>query len=286
MIINHNIGAMNTHRRLSLNTENASKSMEKLSSGQRINRAADDAAGLSISEKMRSQIRGLGQASRNAQDGISLVQTAEGALNEVSDMLVRAKELAVQASSGTYNASDLKAINDEYTALKSAIDDTATKTKFNGNTLLNLTSGSTTAGGAKGNYEVTIQIGVDKGDEVKITNGDIQATTASGLGLSKTGTGMSSSAAAQNELAKIDTAIGKVNQLRSDYGAVQNRLEHTRNNVDTTTENLQAAESRVRDVDMAKEMMKFTKDNILTQAATSMLAQANQQPQGVLSLLR
>ncbi|MED1791107.1 flagellin [Brevibacillus nitrificans] len=272
MRINHNLSAMNTHRQLSINDSNSSKSMEKLSSGYRINRAADDAAGLSISEKMRSQIKSLNQASRNAQDGVSLVQTAEGAMTEISDMLTRAKELMVEASNGTYNTSDIGAIASEYKALQDAIDDIAGKTTFNG---INLLDGTNASG-------VKIQYGGKTGENLTINAVDVTVST---LGLSG-GASITTNALADTELDKIETAIGKVNKARSDFGAVQNRLEHTQRNLDATSENLQSAESRIRDVDMAKEMSEFTKNNILSQAATSMLAQANQQPQNVLSLLR
>ncbi|HEX7055736.1 MAG TPA: flagellin [Bacilli bacterium] len=265
MIINHNINAMDAHRNLLLNNIAMGKSGEKLSSGYRINRAADDAAGLSISEKMRAQIRALTQAQRNAQDGVSLVQTAEGAMNEVSDMLTRMKELATQAANGTYNSSDLAAMNNEYTALKNAISDIATKTKFNGTNLLNSTG------------TVAIQTGDSGGDTVTVSLQDI-----SSLGLGD----ISSAANASTELGAVDSAIGTVNSARSALGAAQNQLEHVFNNLGTTVENLQAAESRIRDTDMAKEMMNYTKLGILQQAATAMLAQANQSPQGVLQLLR
>ncbi|MFB0846160.1 flagellin N-terminal helical domain-containing protein [Paenibacillus oleatilyticus] len=270
MIINHNLNAMNAHRNMSLNNIAQGKSSEKLSSGYRINRAADDAAGLSISEKMRTQIRGLNQAAANAQDGVSLVQTAEGAMNEVSDMLTRMKELAVKASNGTYNTSDLKAMDEEFQALGNAIDDIANKTTFNGITMLNKNVPQS----------INIQIGNNSGDSVSVTSQNI---TKTGLGLSG---GVSTSAAAKTSLGTIDKAIGLVNKARSEFGAVQNRLEHVYNNLSTTSENLQAAESRIRDTDMAKEMMNYTKLNILQQASNSMLAQANQAPQGVLQLLR
>ncbi|MDQ0872146.1 flagellin [Paenibacillus sp. V4I3] len=271
MIINHNMNAMNSHRNLVANNIQQGKSSEKLSSGFRINRAADDAAGLSISEKMRAQIKSLDQAQRNAQDGVSLVQTAEGAMSEVSDMLGRMKELAVQANNGTYNASDLAAMDKEYTALKSAIDNIATTTKFNGITLLD---GSAAA-------PVTIQIGDSTSTiaAVDLTSADVTTGT---LGVGD----LSTVANAAAELAKVDTAIGLVNAARSDLGAFQNQLEHTFNNLGATAENLQGAESRIRDTDMAKEMMSYTKFNILQQASTAMLAQANQAPQGVLQLLR
>jgi flagellin len=268
MIINHNLNAMNAHRNLVNNNISQGKSSEKLSSGYRINRAADDAAGLSISEKMRAQIKSLDQAQRNAQDGTSLVQTAEGAMSEVSDMLTRMKELATQGSSGTYNASDLTAMNAEYTSLKAAITNISSNTTFNGISLL-----------ASGVGTLDIQTGDITGNTVTVSLVDLTAAT-SGL------VDVSSQTNAQSELANIDKAIGNVNTGRSNLGATQNQLEHTFNNLAATSENIQAAESRIRDTDMAKEMMSYTKFNILTQAATSMLAQANQAPQGVLKLLQ
>lgn len=269
MIINHNLNAMNAHRNLQANNLAQGKSSEKLSSGFKINRAADDAAGLSISEKMRTQIRALNQAQSNAQDGISLVQTAEGAMSEVSDMLSRMKELAVKASNGTYNASDLVAINAEFKALSTAINNIANQTNFNGIKVLNQTTG------------VTIQIGDVGGNTVTVSLQNVQLSN-----LQIAGSDLSSLANASAALAAIDTDIGAVNKARSQFGAVQNQLEHTFNNLGATTENLQAAESRVRDTDMAKEMMAYSKLNILQSAATSMLAQANQAPQSVLQLLR
>ncbi|MEB3102346.1 flagellin N-terminal helical domain-containing protein [Ferviditalea candida] len=270
MIINHNLNAMNAHRNLVFNNIQQGKSSEKLSSGYRINRAADDAAGLSISEKMRAQIRSLSQAQRNTQDGVSLVQTAEGAMNEVSDMLTRMKELATQASNGTYNTTDLTAIDNEYTKLKNSITtDIATNTKFNGITLLNGSAGT-----------ITIQTGDNSADVVAInlTLADISTLSFTNA--------LTTQSSAQSALAEVDTAIETVNAGRSELGAVQNQLEHRYNNTAATTENLQAAESRIRDTDMAAEMMTYTKFNILQQAATAMLAQANQSPQGVLQLLR
>lgn len=269
MIINHNLNAMNSHRNLVSNNVAQGKSSEKLASGYRINRAADDAAGLSISEKMRAQIKSLNQAQANAQDGVSLVQTAEGAMSEVSDMLTRMKELAVKANNGTYNASDLASMDAEFQKLDTAINDIASKTNFNGINLLN--SGSST---------VSIQTGPNSADVVTISLQDIQSST---LGINNLALSSASSSAA---LSAIDTAIGKVNTARSEFGSVQNQLEHVGNNLAATAENLQAAEARIRDVDMAKEMMTYTKLNILQQASTAMLAQANQAPQGVLQLLR
>lgn len=270
MIINHNLNAMNSHRNLVFNNVQQGKSSEKLSSGYRINRAADDAAGLSISEKMRSQIKSMNQGMRNAQDGISLVQAAEGAMNEVSDMLTRMKELATQAQNSTYNTDDLDAMDKEFSSLADAIDYIATNTNFNGIKVLDGTAGTT----------FNIQVGGNATDQVQIDfNNNVKIT-----GMTFTGVGdLASATTSQTE---IDTAIKTVNAARSYLGAMQNQLEHTYNNVSVNAENLQAAESRVRDVDMAAEMMKYTKLNILQQASTAMLAQANQAPQGVLQLLR
>lgn len=258
MRINHNIAALNTHRQMGANSLSASKSMEKLSSGSRINRAADDAAGLSISEKMRGQIRSMEQASRNAQDGISLIQTAEGALNEVSDMAVRIKELYTQKANGTYNATDTANMDAEITALKDEITNIGTNTNFNGTALLD------------GSLSKTIQIGDTSTDFLTVALAtDISALT----------TGIS-------DLDTATTAIDTISTARSTLGALQNRLEHTASNINNGVENLTAAESRIRDTDMAKEMMEFTKNNILSQAAQAMMAQANQQPQQILQLLR
>lgn len=257
MIINHNIPAVNTHRNMQLNNTAASKNMEKLSSGLRINRAADDAAGLSISEKMRGQIRGLEQAQRNVQDGISFAQTAEGAMNEVSSMLTRIKELTVQGSNDTYSAGDKSNIKAELGQLGGQIDAILSNTKFNG-------------------------IAISGGAGVKIQADDDKFTITI-KGISSLGfRGITSSVT----LASATTAIGAVAKQRANLGAMQNRLEYTSNNLGTTVENLTAAESRIRDTDMAKEMVALSKNNILLQASQSMLAQANSAPQGVLSLLR
>lgn len=255
MRIQHNIMALNAHRNSGVNQSAVSKNMEKLSSGYRINRAGDDAAGLSISEKMRGQIRGLTQASRNAQDGISFIQTAEGALNEVSSMLTRLKELSVQKANGTYSSEDVTNLELEMTQLGTAADKIITDTKFNGTTVF---------AGA-----IDVVISDDDTDTFAV------GTSVAALALTSAST-----------TANIETAIGTVNTARSTFGAHQNRLEHTINNLGTTTENLVAAESRIRDVDMASEMMEMTKNNILSQAAQAMIAQANQQPQNVLQLLR
>jgi flagellin len=270
MIINHNLNAMNSHRNLAFNNVQQGKSSEKLSSGYRVNRAADDAAGLSISEKMRSQLKALNQGMRNLQDGISLVQTAEGAMTEVSDMLTRMKELATQSANSTYNDTDRIAMNAEYQNLNAAIDKIAATT-FNGISLLD----------GNGPATVTIQYGNATTDALNIDLSAINITSAT-LG---TG-GVDSEANAATEITAVDTAIETVNGHRSTLGAFQNQLEHMYNNIGVTSENLQAAESRIRDTDMAAEMMKYTKFNILQQASTAMLAQANQAPQGVLQLLR
>ena len=267
---------MNAHRNMSINTGNAGKAMEKLSSGLRINRAGDDAAGLSISEKMRGQIRGLDQASRNAQDGISLIQTAEGALNETHEILQRMRELSVQAGNqGTNDTDDLASIQAEVKELQTELDGIAGRTEFNGKNLLD------------GGFSSTLQIGANSGQQHKLV-----IESGSGKGFASTGLGVAAlawsgtAANADANLTAVDAAIVKVSQARSSLGANQNRLEHTIKNLDNASENLTAAESRIRDVDMAKEMMNFTKNNILNQASQAMLAQANQQPQAVLQLLR
>ena len=271
MIINHNMNAMNAHRNMGMNTNQAGKSMEKLSSGLRINRAGDDAAGLAISEKMRGQIRGLDQASRNSQDGISLIQTAEGALNETHSILQRMRELSVQSSNDTNTDEDRARLQDEVAALTAEIDRIGDTTEFNTQKLL---QGSYSAG-------KKLQIGANAGQTITINIGSMKT---SALGVS--GLSISAQSSAEAAITTVDAAITKVSTQRSKLGAVQNRLEHTINNLNTSSENLTAAESRIRDVDMAKEMMNFSKNNILQQAAQSMLAQANQQPQGVLQLLR
>ncbi|MEN2773690.1 flagellin [Acetivibrio clariflavus] len=277
MRINNNLMAMNAHRQLKINSANQEKSLEKLSSGYRINRAGDDAAGLSISEKMRAQIRGLQKASSNAQDGISLIQTAEGALTETHEILQRMRELAVQAANDTNVKEDRDAIALELKELSAEITRIGEKTQFNTQTLL--------AGSLSG---AVIQIGANKGETLTIDIGNMRATA---LGVLFEGSGsailsVDTSSNAQNAISKIDEAINKVSSERAKLGAKQNRLEHTIRNLDTSAENLQASESRIRDVDMAKEMMNFTKNNILNQAATAMLAQANMVPQGVLQLLQ
>jgi flagellin len=277
--IQNNIDAFNTHRQLQLSSAAASSSMEKLSSGYRINRAADDAAGLAISEQMRGQIGGLDQAQRNAQDGVSLVQTAEGSLNEVHSMLQRLRDLKVQFNNGTLDSDDQDAIAAEVAQIGQELGDIAKNTSFNGNKLL---QGAT----------FTFQVGANDNETITTQAVTLSGSIASG-GLSDI-TGLSSTAAAKTALAtgslssidSIDDAIKNVSTARANYGAVQNRLEHRMNNLATYQENLTASESRIRDVDMAAEMTSYTKENILQQAGTSMLAQANQMPQNVLQLLK
>ncbi len=270
MRIQHNISALNTHRNLTANNSQASKNLEKLSSGYKINRAGDDAAGLAISEKMRGQIRGLDMATKNAQDGISLIQTAEGALNETHAILQRMRELSVQSSNDTNTTDDRKELQKEIDALITEIGRISTDTEFNTQALLD---GTFTG--------KLIHIGANTGQTLSVTIGTMGATA---LGIN--GIDIETQTGANSAIALLDSAIKSVSSQRSDLGAIQNRLEHTINNLGATSENLTAAESRIRDVDMAKEMMEFTKNNILMQAAQSMLAQANQQPQGVLQLLQ
>jgi flagellin len=276
--IQNNVEAFNAHRQLTGTASKAAKSMEKLSSGYRINRAADDAAGLAISEKMRGQISGLAQAQRNAQDGISLVQTGEGALNEVHSMLQRMRDLKVQALNDTLDVSDKDALVGEAKALSDEISDIRSKTSFNGIKLLD---------GSKAS--ISFQVGANTGDNVSATTTDINGASGVGTNISALQSAATSGAkAAWNTvtLDDIDTAISNISNVRSGFGATQNRLEHRLNNLATYQENLVASESRIRDVDMAQEMVNFTKLGILQQAGTSMLAQANQSPQSVLSLLR
>ena len=266
--INQNIDAFNSYRNLSVTDGQMSKSLEKLSSGFRINRAADDAAGLAISEGLRAQVGGLKQAVRNAQDGISVVQTAEGALTESHAILQRMRDLAVQASNeGSQDTTAQKAADTEYKELKAELDDIAGKTKFGSTNLLD------------GTYNKNFQVGANVAETLNITIGD-QDSAALGLAGDLT-----SFANAQTELGKIDTAIGTVSDTRSKLGASQNRLEHKINNLNVAVENLSASESRIRDTDMASEMVSFTRSQILSQAGTSMLAQANHAPQSVLKLL-
>jgi flagellin len=269
MVVQHNLRAMNSNRMLGVNTATQAKSTEKLSSGYKINRAADDAAGLAMSEKMRRQVRGLTQASANAQDGVSMVQTAEGALNEVHDMLQRINELAVKAANGTLSSEDNDYIDLEVQALMSEIDRVGDDTDFNGIKLLNGSQSS-----------IDIQVGL--GSTTKIT---ISLASCKCAGLSLDGDAQTQSNA-KTLIGTVEESIKKLNEKRAKLGAVQNRLEHTINNLDNVVENTTAAESRIRDTDMATEMVKYSNTNILAQAGNAMLAQSNQANQGVLSLLQ
>lgn len=277
MRINTNVAAMNTYSRLTAANTAKSNSLAKLSSGSRINKAGDDAAGLAISEKMKAQIGGLTQAKRNAQDGISLVQTAEGALNESHSILERMRDLTVQGKNGTLTDEDRESINKELNALHSELTRISGTTEFNTQNLL----GSKVNAGAS----FTFQIGANQGQTLTVTIGNMSGTSLLGVAADKFTLGKAG-ANADKMLGSIDKAIKKVSDQRATLGAVQNRLEHTINNLTATNENLSEANSRIRDVDMAEEMMTFTKSNILSQAATSMLAQANAMPNSVLNLLQ
>lgn len=275
MVVQHNLQAANTNRQLGITTSAQAKSTEKLSSGYKINRAADDAAGLSISEKMRSQIRGLNKASSNAQDGVSLVQTAEGALNETHSILQRMNELATQAANGTNTSVDRSAIRAELDQLTSEINRIQSTTQFN---TMNLLDG-TFSGKTK---QMKLQVGALSGQSINFSIANMCATK---IGL-KTDLSVSTFTKAGAYMKAVQNAIEVVSKQRSAMGAIQNRLEHTIANLDTTSENTQSAESRIRDTDMASEMVTYSKNNILAQAGQSMLAQANQSTQGVLSLLQ
>jgi flagellin len=265
--IQNNIEAFNAHRQLVGTSDKLSKSMERLSSGYRINRAADDAAGLAISEKLRGQINGLAQAQRNAQDAVSLVQTAEGSLNEVHSMLQRVRELAVQYKNGTLSSSDQAAIQSEVNQLGAEIQRIGNSAEFNGIQLLN---GATT---------VTFQVGAQDGQVISVSTSTLYGGSVSTLAFALSSTGT-------QDITEIDQSIDAVSAQRATFGAVQNRLEHTLNDLSTYQENLTASESRIRDVDMASEMVNFTKLQILQQAGVAMLAQAQQTPQSVLALLK
>ena len=299
MRINNNIPALNTHRLLNINTNNLHKSLERLSSGKRINRASDDAAGLAISQKMEAQIRGLRQASRNSLDGISLIQTAEGALIEVHEMLQRMRELSVQGANGVYDEGDLSAIAEEIKQLTEQIEKIANETEFNGINLLNVPKQQTDE-----RKELRIQIGANESqfisiymDEINIVPenlgteddvGNIDKSIKDLIDLidDLSGGNTLESKFFDEAITVYNDAIEKVSTIRSKLGAIQNRLEHTIRNVDNTAENLTASKSRIEDLDMAKEMSEFTKLSILQQASTSMLSHANQLPQTVLQLLQ
>ena len=274
MVVQHNLTAMNSNRMLGVTTSTQAKSTEKLSSGYKINRAADDAAGLAISEKMRRQVRGLSQAVANAQDGISAVQTAEGALGEVHDMLQRMNELAVKAGTDTLQASDRDYIQSEVDALLTEIDRVSATTTFNEQALLD------------GNFTgKKLQVGAEStaSNQIEMSIGSMNTT---GLSINALKVSGSTGSVARASIDKIKKALENVSKQRSDLGAVQNRLEHTVKNLDNVVENTQAAESQIRDTDMATEMVRYSNNNVLAQAGQAMLAQANQSNQGVLSLLR
>ncbi|RSL34593.1 flagellin [Salibacterium salarium] len=278
MKINSNIQALNAYRNLNQNQTELSKNLEKLSSGLRINKASDDAAGLAISEKMRSQIRGLDQAERNAMDGVSLIQTAEGAMQEVNSMLQRMRELSVQAANDSNSESDREQIQKEINALTEEVDNISENTEFNTKSLLNPDS---SGAGGSGQLSLSFQIGPNSDQTIELNISGMDSET---LNIDNVDVGTQSGASAA--ISTFDEAISTVTSARSELGAVQNRLEHTVNNLQVTHENLSSAESRIRDTDMAEEMTEFTRNNIINQSATAMLAQANQMPQGVLQLLQ
>ena len=274
MVVQHNMQAANTNRMLGQNVKAVSKSTEKLSSGYQVNRAADDAAGLSISEKMRNQIRGINQAVKNSEDGVSLIQTAEGNMNEIHSILQRMGELATKAANDVNASEDRTAIQDEITQLGQEIDSISSKAAFNGQKLLN--------GSFSGKF---LQTGAMKGEDMSISINTMNAK-ALGLGVAAASLKMASHGSATAAMTKITDAIKTVSSKRSLLGAIQNRLDYTINNLENYSENLTSAESQIRDTDMATEMTNYTKNNILQQAAQSMLAQSNQSTQGVLSLLQ
>ena len=272
-VINTNIGAIRATNASTSASKSLGTSMERLSTGKRINSAKDDAAGLAIATTMTAQVRGMSQGIRNANDGISLAQTAEGGLNEVTNMLQRVRELAVQSSSATYQASDRTAMQDEVTALTAQIDDVLTDTKFNGNTVFSKTSGT--------NVSFAIQTGANSGETITLTSKGIDGSTLSASALDVT-----SASAASTTITNVDAALASVNATRAGLGAGQNRLESAVNNLNDNITNLSEARSRIEDADYSAETTKLAKSQILSQASTAMLAQANQSQQNVLSLLR
>jgi len=302
MRINNNIMAINSHRQYGINGGNIGRNVERLSSGFRVNRAADDAAGLAISEKMRTQIRGLNQASRNSQDGISLVQTAEGAMQTAHSIMQRMRELAVQSANGTNDVDDRKALDLEFEQLIQELGQIEETVKFNGMTIFGtgVHGGDVNSDGTIPGL-FTLQSGANAGDTTIFRVGNINTfthnTAALGAGITADGEmdpqtqlrtwsiGISTMQGSCSSIAALDNAINSLSMSRAALGAIQNRLEFKIQNLDNTAENLQAAESRIRDVDMARQMTTFTRDNILFQASTAMLAQANQLPQAVLQLL-
>jgi flagellin len=283
MRINHNINAMITQTALSTSQKGLGESLEKLSTGLRINRASDDAAGLSVSEQLRTQVRGLSRAKANAQDGIALLQIAEGAANEISDILQRQRELAIQSANDTLTSTERSYLDQEFTSLTDEVTRIANSTKYNGQTLI---AGGSSSFGGSGSSSSVLHIGANATsgtDNITIT---MDSLTAGAIGMSATSAvGVSTQSSAINAVTTIDTAIASVNNMRSDVGAYVNRLEHAINNISNQEFNTQDAESRIRDVDFAEETTNFTKNQILTQSATSMLAQANAVPQSVLGLV-
>ena len=286
MVINHNMSAMYSSRQLGVNHLNLTKDQEKLSSGEKINRAGDDASGLAVSEKMRSQIRGLNKASQNAQNGISFIQTTEGYLQETTDIVQRIRELAVQSSNGIYSDEDRMQIQVEVSALVAEVDRIASQAQFNG---MNMLTGRFAQ--AEGENSVSgsmwFHIGANMDQRVQVFIGTM---TAAALGMKDVAgeeiLSLSTPETANRTIGTLDESLKKINKQRADLGAYQNRLEYTVKGVDIAAENLQASESRIRDTDMAKQVVEFTKNQVLTQAGTAMLAQANNQSQTVLSLLR
>ena len=286
MVINHNMSAMFSQRQVGVTNLNTQKNMEKLSSGMKINRAGDDASGLAVSEKMRSQIRGLNQASTNAQNGISFIQTTEGYLQETTDIIQRIRELAIQASNGIYTDEDRMQIQVEVSQLVAEVDRIASTAQFNG---MNMLTGRFAAQNGSNNVTASmwLHIGANMDQRVQVFIGTM---TAVALNLRNVGDetimSLESPDEANRAIGTLDEALKKINKQRADLGGYQNRLEHAIRGLDIGAENLQSAESRIRDVDMAAEMVDFTKNQILQQAGTAMLAQANQSTQGVLNLLR
>ncbi len=286
MIINHNMSAINANRTLKVNNANIASSMTKLASGMRINKAGDDASGLAVSEKMRSQIRGLNQASDNAANGISFIQATEGNLQETTDILQRIRELSIQSSNGIYTSEDRMQIQVEVSQLVDEIDRIASHAQFNGmNMLTGRFASDTGENTVTGSMWFHIGANMDQRERVYI-----QTMTAESLGLKQTGSGdimsISTAEQANRNIGVLDGALKTVNKQRADLGAYQNRLEMAVNGIDISAENIQAAESTIRDTDMASQMVEFTKDQILTQASTAMLAQANQRSQSVMQLLQ
>ena len=289
MRIQHNIAALSSHRNLTNNNSSVTKNLEKLSSGYKINRAGDDAAGLAISEKMRAQITGLETATKNAQDGVSLVQTAEGALTEVHSMLNSMVELATQYANGTYSTTNRQEMQKEINALRAEIDRIGKSSNFNGTSLFTGSSSITLHVGETSKPHNQLKVTLNQMSSSQIGTHTTNATTFKKTlttGKAVSNISVTTAAKAKEAIDIANNAIDQISSMRSDFGALQNRLEHTINNLSVQSENITAAESRIRDVDMAKEMMAYTKNNILVQASQAMLAQANQVPQVVLQLLQ